>query len=231
VLDQPKVNFPDTLIVCTAIGKLDSKNPKFDVLWSTGETTSQISVIKTGLYSVLVANGKCTAADTVFVGMDRVLDLMAQADKDTVGYNEEVAFVASAQDIVQWKWSFHDGGFSDKPSPKYIYQNEGSYYPTVTATNSYGCKDSVSVKVFVKHILFIPNVFTPNGDGKNDSFLIEYNGDQSFSLFIYNRWGKEVYRSIGSRNQWSGGTEEAGVFYYLVAFEKERYKGWVQLIR
>jgi gliding motility-associated-like protein len=231
VLEQPKVNFPDTLIVCTATGKLDSKNPNFHVLWSTGDTTSTITVSQTGLYSVHVNNEKCKAADSVFVRMSRVLNLVASADKDTVGYNDEVAFVASASDILTWKWNFEDGNFSDKQSPKYIYQNEGEYFPTVTVTNSFGCTNSVSVKVFVKHILFIPNVFTPNGDGKNDAFLIEYNGDQNFSLFIYNRWGQEVYHSIGRRNQWNGGTEESGVFYYLVSFNKERYKGWVQLIR
>lgn len=231
VLDQPKINFPDTLIVCTSLGNLDSKNPKFDVLWSTGETTSSINVNETGLYSVVITNAKCKAADSVFVRMSRVLDLVASADKDTVGYNDEVTFSASASDIAQWKWDFEDGDFSDQQSPKYIYQNEGTYHPTVTATNSYGCQSSVSVKVFVRHVLFIPNVFTPNGDGKNDSFLIEYNGDQNFSLLIYNRWGTEVYHSTGRRNQWSGGLEEAGVFYYLVTFDKEKYKGWVQLIR
>jgi gliding motility-associated-like protein len=231
VLDQPQVNFPDSLIICASSEVLDSKNPKFNVIWSTGDTTSTIQVNQTGIYSVRVSNGKCVALDTVFVRMARILDLTASANKDSVGYNENVVFGAQGSGIVQWHWNFGDGALSTEQSTPHVYQTEGNYQATIAATNSFGCTDSTSVKVFVSRVLFIPNVFTPNGDGKNDSFVIEYNGDQDFSLIIYDRWGHEIYNSYGRRNQWNGGSTEAGTFYYIVTIGIERFKGWVQLIR
>lgn len=231
VLDQPKVNFPDSLIVCTGTKVLDAKNPKYNVLWSTGETTSTIRVNQTAKYGVRVTNEKCVASDTVFVRMARISDLNASASKDSVGYNENIVFTANGSAIKQWHWNFGDGIRSTEQSPNHVYQTEGNFQATITATNVFGCRDSTSVKVFVKRVLFIPNVFTPNNDGKNDSFTIQFNGDQEYSLAIYNRWGQEVYRSYGNQNQWNGGSEDAGIFFYLVTIGSERFKGWVQLIR
>lgn len=231
VSDQPKVNFPDSLIVCTDSKVLDANNQKFNVLWSTGETTSTIRVNQTARYGVRVTNEKCVASDTVFVRMARVSDLYASASKDSVGYNENIVFRANGSAIKQWHWNFGDGIRSTEQSPNHVYQTEGNFQATITATNVFGCRDSTSVKVFVKRVLFIPNVFTPNNDGKNDSFTIQFNGDQEYSLAIYNRWGQEVYRSYGNQNQWNGGSEDAGIFFYLVTIGSERFKGWVQLIR
>lgn len=78
----------------------------------------------------------------------------------------------------------------------------------------------------------IPNVFTPNGDGKNDAFVIV--GIQSYDnvdLSIFNRWGNEVYRSADYKNNWNGEGLNAGTYYYLLQLskgsDKETHKGWV----
>ena len=231
VLDQPIINLPANLIACAKSQLLDSNNPTFTVLWSTGANTDKIAVNETGTYSVRVTNGICVATDTVFVRMAGISDLTVWANKDTVGYNAEIVFDARASDIEQWRWNFGDDITSTEQSTTHVYQKEGNYKATLAATNSYGCKDSTSVKIIVKPVLNIPNVFTPNDDGKNDSFIIEYNGDKEFNLVIYNRWGQQVYFSKGKQNQWNGGSEEAGTFYYLVTIGSERFKGWVHLIR
>jgi len=101
-------------------------------------------------------------------------------------------------------------------------------------TNSNGCADTVVLKV-IPADLQIPNVITPNNDGKNDVFKIvgleSYPGSQ---LTVFNRWGNEVYRSDNYKNDWSGnGLAEATYFYVLNRKEHTGeftpVKGWVFL--
>jgi gliding motility-associated-like protein len=101
-------------------------------------------------------------------------------------------------------------------------------------TNANGCADTLVLKV-IPADLQIPNVITPNNDGKNDTFRIvgleSYPGSQ---LTVYNRWGNEVYRSDNYKNDWSGtGLAEATYFYVLNRKEHTGeftpVKGWVFL--
>src|SRR5690606_28509889 len=70
--------------------------------------------------------------------------------------------------------------------------------------------------------LFIPNVFTPNGDGKNDKFEIRgLEGYGSAELAIFNRWGNEVYRNNDYKNSWDGINLNEGTYYYLIVLKKD----------
>lgn len=84
--------------------------------------------------------------------------------------------------------------------------------------------------------LFIPNVFTPNGDGKNERFVIlGLDKHPGSVLMIYNRWGNMVYQSSNYKNDWNGSGLNAGTYYYLLKCNTggsmKVYKGWVELIR
>jgi len=82
---------------------------------------------------------------------------------------------------------------------------------------------------------FVPNVITPNGDGKNDQFVIKgldlYPGSQ---LEIFNRWGNQVYRSENYNNNWKGEGLSAGIYYYVLRINMaggpQLYKGYIELI-
>lgn len=85
--------------------------------------------------------------------------------------------------------------------------------------------------------LFIPNVITPNGDGKNDQFRIigleRYPGAR---LNIYNRWGNEVYHSENYTNDWNGKGLNTGTYFYVLKIKEPdgheaAYKGWIELMR
>ena len=75
----------------------------------------------------------------------------------------------------------------------------------------------------------MPNVFTPNGDGKNDVFEIEYQNIWEFEIRIYNRWGTRVYRSSDLEKPWNGmikGQEAIeGVYFWEIIYEEYDGKG------
>jgi len=84
--------------------------------------------------------------------------------------------------------------------------------------------------------IFIPNVITPNGDGKNDRFqVIGISRYPNSSLFIYNRWGNEVYQSKNYQNTWDGHGLNEGTYFYLLRLNtpngEKVYKGWIELLR
>lgn len=103
-------------------------------------------------------------------------------------------------------------------------------------TNGNGCTDTVVIKVIAAD-LEIPNIFTPNNDGKNDVFKItgleSYAGSQ---LIVFNRWGNEVYRSDNYLNNWDGSGLAEGTYYYILNRKDHdgaivTIKGWVFLKR
>jgi gliding motility-associated-like protein len=80
------------------------------------------------------------------------------------------------------------------------------------------------------------NVFTPNGDGKNDDFslsnLPEDNCSEKFEFIeIYDRWGQLVYKSTDRNFKWAGGEFAAAEYHYLIQFTTKQFKGWIELIR
>lgn len=97
--------------------------------------------------------------------------------------------------------------------------------------------NSVSSNIHVEgEDLFLPNGISPNGDGKNEKFIIggleKYPGS---ALYIFNRWGGQVYQSRDYRNDWTGSGLNEGTYYYVLEVRKpdgiKKYKGWVTLVR
>jgi gliding motility-associated-like protein len=78
--------------------------------------------------------------------------------------------------------------------------------------------------------LFIPNIFTPNGDGANDLLVIR-NLPENSQIVISNRWGKEVYSSKDYKNDWNGGDISDGVYFYRLSVAGESLTGWIEIMR
>jgi gliding motility-associated-like protein len=111
-----------------------------------------------------------------------------------------------------------------------------SYFPIV-ALESFWRIDSITVKVLMQNII-IPNAFTPNGDGINDTWDIK-NLDTypNCTVEIYNRWGENVYSSIGYGIPWNGTYRGAplptGAYYYIINLKNghKGLSGYVAIIR
>jgi gliding motility-associated-like protein len=94
-----------------------------------------------------------------------------------------------------------------------------------------GCVKNYDINLDVDTNIFIPNIFTPNGDGSNETFYIR-NLPANSSLSVTNRWGNEVFSSSNYNGLWNGGAESDGVYYYrLVVAGGKIYNGWVEIMR
>ncbi|MFB6456151.1 PKD domain-containing protein [Chitinophaga sp. Hz27] len=111
------------------------------------------------------------------------------------------------------------------------------YLINMTTTNGCVTTDTMLVRVRGNDSIFIPNTVTPNGDGKNDKFVVvgldKYPGTP---LYIYNRWGNQVYQNKNYDNSWNGNGLNEGTYYYILKLhlqsgETKDYKGWILLIR
>jgi gliding motility-associated-like protein len=92
---------------------------------------------------------------------------------------------------------------------------EGSYELELTAINAYGCVHSTSKQVEVIQAidLFIPNAFTPNGDGINDTWQIQGPGLDAYHmrLEVYDNWGTVVFSTNDPKEVWTGYSAESGI--------------------
>jgi gliding motility-associated-like protein len=94
---------------------------------------------------------------------------------------------------------------------------------TLTATSSDGCRASDEVNIVVLRELIIPNVFSPNGDGTNDRWIIKYIEDYpNAQVEIFNRYGQKLFerRGYSSANAWDGTYQgkpvPIGAYYYVL---------------
>lgn len=146
---------------------------------------------------------------------------------------------------VGYLWNLGDGSTSTLPEFEHVYESSGNFVVTLTsnAIGGSGCADTVSSQIVYidpKSSTFIPNTFTPNGDGSNDVFRVRGPLYKFFYLAVYNRWGEKVFDTEDAASGWNGfyldKSSDPGVYgYYLKAscdgaeyFEK---KGNVTLIR
>jgi gliding motility-associated-like protein len=84
------------------------------------------------------------------------------------------------------------------------------------------------------HRVYVPNVFTPNGDDHNEYFEITKIGlYKNSELLVMNRWGKPVFRSRDYKNEWNGGDLEPGVYYYMLSLKKTNkiVRGTVSILK
>lgn len=111
----------------------------------------------------------------------------------------------------------------------------------LTVTDAGGCKGRDTVKVIYLRCedtdLFIPNVFSPNGDLINDYFALRgFCLNSKFLLQIFNRWGVKVFETTDRHNYWDGkinGGPDAtdGVYYYIILVDETTFTGFVQIVR
>ncbi|MCG9912346.1 MAG: gliding motility-associated C-terminal domain-containing protein [Flavobacteriales bacterium] len=123
-----------------------------------------------------------------------------------------------------------------RPNLKTNFYSAGNWGPGfgIAAYYYVDMVELISCGICPGYIPELPNVLTPNGDGVNDEFLFEGDGITELRLFIYNRWGTEVYTQKGYGLNWNGRTNNGtrltdGVYFYVIEGNGTRKSGTVSL--
>ncbi|MDF1673978.1 MAG: PKD domain-containing protein [Vicingaceae bacterium] len=115
----------------------------------------------------------------------------------------------SFSNIVSWNWDFGGTGFSNNQNPEHTFPSDtGTYLITLTVTNANGCIASTTGELTIlgEHGIYIPNAFTPDGDGRNDVFGPKGFGisETNYAFRIFNRWGEVIFISKSMNDGWDG---------------------------
>lgn len=220
--------------------------------WSSGGTgqTETVTLQQTTTYSVTVtdANG-CTLSNTVTASVMAVPN--AAFTSNTIngtftltGAASQLCFTNTSTGAVVWLWDFNsqDSSLQQSPCVTVSPANVGAYCVTMVAVSSNGCMDTANTCIEITDVYYqVPNVFTPNGDGNNDNFVITNSGMKTLRCNIYDRWGVLVYEWDTTTGNWDGKTNNGkeavdGVYYYTLFMEDFSGKvydlnGFVHLIR
>lgn len=119
----------------------------------------------------------------------------------------------------------------------YTFSDAGLFQITQTVWNSYGCTDKVTGGVKVNGFLFfMPNAFTPNGDGYNDVLKPEFTGVLDYNFQIYDRWGQNIFTSTDPAYGWDGKNAQDGVYNYIIkltdlTISPHHFSGSITLVR
>lgn len=159
-------------------------------------------------------------------------------------FDPEITVVnAASYDVIYWRYRFGDGDSTFAASPVHIYRAFGDYLISQKVTNAFGCVDSAErlLRVLPEFRFWIPNTFTPDGNGMNDVFKPSIYGAENYSFQIFDRWGKKIFETGDQQYGWDGRLKDTDckqdvyiwriLFKNLVSQKQEERCGHVLLLR
>jgi gliding motility-associated-like protein len=199
-----------------------------DISWNTVPPTANVDSITWRVQRQEVISVTANSAG----GCTYQKEFTIKLSKPTLQLNGETFQILKGNQVqlsatgtgVQYKWTPSEGLNNDAISDPVATPSVTTTFQ-VTATDTVGCQASAQVLIQVEETAFVPNLFTPNGDGKNDALLV-YGLTQAsdFSFRIFNREGNVVYETStiaeAAGTGWNGtsaGTQQpSGVYYWKV---------------
>ena len=220
---------PDDLIRIPAIVSGGVSSRPYTFKWSSGESDS-------ALVNRAYTSQTYTVSVTDFCGNQSIDEIAVDRSKPRADFTFEfvdafnVLFENESSRAHRFVWNFGDGDSSHAEHPMHEYRNDQIHDVILTAFNEAGCTDSAAKKLTPKLQVYIPNAFTPNGDGLNDIFEIQgvaINDSRAvlkFSVHIFDRWGSLVFESNAPDFKWDGTNIQGqscqqGVYVYKMMIE------------
>lgn len=159
-------------------------------------------------------------------------------------YPEIIFTDYSAGSPTEWNWQFGTGDSSTVQNPVYSYPDTGKFTVQLVISNQFGCSDTIDHTVIItpSFTIYVPNAFTPDGDGINDIFLPKGIGWRDYELRIFSRSGTQVFSSFDPLVGWDGtvngkpNSTISDVYVYRIYVRdknnrKQDFKGTVTLVR
>lgn len=214
-----------------------------------------LTIEDAGVYDLTlfaIANNGCSASFTTDAAFDIYPSPYAwfEPEPATVSVSDpQIHFVNGSQDITSWIWDFGGLGTSEQFSPRYTFPEvaDQGYRVCLEVENAFGCLNEMCRDVFVKGemTIYVPNAFTPDGDGINEVFRPYVSGivEGSYELRIFNRWGELIFSADDPQAFWRGDVgggdhyAQNGAYIWLITArdaytaEARRFEGHVMLLR
>jgi len=186
--------------------------------------------------TVIDALGNSATATATVTVLPKLAAAFSMSPPSPQSPGTTVAFtdLSTPMPIATWDWTFGTGAGSSFQHPAYTYTSPGNYPVTLRVTNELGCVDSTTQVYTIKpDPIRIPNVFSPNNDGRNDRFHIENLEFYRNTLTIFSRWGNVVFEATDYRNSWAALDVTDGTYYYVLHLteEGETHTGHVTIVR
>ncbi|MDO8368449.1 MAG: PKD domain-containing protein [Saprospiraceae bacterium] len=232
----------------------------YNIVWYFGDGDSTQNVIspthvynEAGVYDVRVEITSpigCYTEKDFFhlIGVEPAPVANFECDPDSAlsNFNNMVRFIDKSSGAARWNWQIGPNFTSTEQNPEHTFQDTGQVTIRLLVTHPLGCIDSMTKELDIRPEItwFMPNAFTPNGDGINDDFFGKgfLNGVTNFKMCIWNRWGEMVFETSNPNDRWngekrnSGGMSPEGVYIYTVTFtgprgEGREFKGFATVVR
>ena len=146
----------------------------------------------------------------------------------------EINFYNHSKDATFFMWNFDNGEYSSEENPIVSFYNPQIYNVVLRATNEIGCSSEMikTVQINPEYTFFIPDAFTPDGDGLNDVFEAQGNRISSFEMQVFDRWGGIVFSSASIELGWDGNNSSGeqlrdGIYLYHIALYDLNERLWV----
>lgn len=221
----------------------------YETIWTFGDgnTSGQISPSTTyqnsGLYDVTlsVTSPIGCQIDTTFPGLISVHPVpiadFSFSPQSGSSFEPEIQFSdLSSDDTRYWLWNFNGFDESSLQNPRFSFPDTGLMRVQLIVANEQLCTDTTvrTLDIAPRFTYFMPNAFSPNGDGLHDEFIgtgYLADGFLQFELRIWNRWGEQVFQSNSPNLGWNGRRNNAGdllpsdVYSYIMTLTGPRGQG------
>ena len=225
--------------------------PNYTYSWSNGSIDSFSNYISEGSYDITVIDAnQCEHSESFEIynlaSPIANFSLNPSHKKFDVQLEEPFVFIdiseTFTQKIKNWTWYFSDNSLGNDSIVQHSFSEIGEYQVLLEIETEYNCFDTISKSVVIDNYnLWIPDTFTPNDDGLNDSFNPYGVGIKKYKIQIFSRWGEVIFFSEDINNGWDGtsrnnNTSMKGSFTYYIEIvnvynEFFKYDGTIKLIR
>lgn len=212
----------DTTVCPGEIILLSSPSIFYDVLWQDGSGMLHLIVDRPGIYSLQLSNDCGMASDEIEISYDTDIPQL-NLDASIPWCDGEVITLDATQNFVaEYLWSTGTNAPSIEINTPGLYTIDVAA-PCKTISQVVEIYQNTDCDVAIHNNIYIPNIFSPDGNGVNDLFYVSFGSAlQVISVegSIFDRWGNLVFASKQNPYQWDGSfaTEEAlpGVYVYLI---------------
>jgi len=206
-----------------------SSSPITGWIWNfgDGDTTGSHSqnpkhcYTKPGNYTVILTTSSGICSDELTIpNMIDVYDFPRASFSvnpvTTDIYNSTIYFTNTSTDLYginKTVWQFGDGHDTlNIQNPSHTYSDTGAFCTNLIVTNVHGCTDTTQrcVEIEPQFTFYVPNAFSPNGDGINESFSAKGEGIKALEMWIFDRWGMLIFHSTDINNGWDGRVHVSG---------------------